>query len=80
MVARAVSKAAMVGEDGRRWDEEETMTVKGAPVKSLDADILLCSFEEANREDFDVVPTKKNTCRLICMKLLEANFKVLWFE
>lgn len=34
------------------------MSMKEAPVKSADADIVLRLLETANREDFDVVPTK----------------------
>lgn len=41
MVAKVVSNVAIVNEDGRRRNEKETMSMNGAPVGSLVADIIL---------------------------------------
>lgn len=57
-----MSKAAIVGEDGRPRDEDETMTVEDTPVKSVDDNLILCSFGGADYEDLDVVTAKQDAC------------------
>lgn len=53
---RFVSIAAIVCEDERHRNGKGTITMEGAPVKIVDADINLGPFGRANRKDLEVVP------------------------
>lgn len=58
VVVRVVGKAATVSKDERRRDEKKKMTVKGAPVKSVDGELVLYAFGGTNSKGLDVVSSR----------------------
>lgn len=73
MVAGVIGKTAIVGEDSRRRNKKKNMTTKGAPAKSVDADIALSQFGRVSRKDLDVMPTGYDACQQIRRNLSNAD-------
>lgn len=59
------SDVAIVKEGERRQDQIEMMTVEGAPVKSVDANITLFPFEARNSKEHRIVLVPANPYELL---------------
>lgn len=73
------SMATLKGEDERRRDVNEPIDVKGAPVKNVDADIMIWLFGAKSYVYSDNALTEKGPNRQILMILQDTDSAFQFF-